>query len=161
MTSGWRPLCALSTHIWKYLSVKSSTYSLKFKEIAEFYLKWLSIIKKDFVTSLWPSHNIFINFQCLLQKYRCNPVQGSKGIYREIPVIKIGSLSYDTLKVGVTISGGLSYCFFAPRPPMHLAASRCGALLIMPRPLLGCKIEAEIKGFTLVYCLFLYYQWFF
>ena len=35
-----------------------------------------------------------------------------------------------------------------------------GALLIMPRPLLGCQIKAEIKGFLLVYRLFLYKHWF-
>ena len=31
----------------------------------------------------------------------------------------------------------------------------------MPNPLSGCQIKAEIKGFLLMYCLFLYYQWFF
>ena len=31
----------------------------------------------------------------------------------------------------------------------------------MPRPLLGCQIKAEIKGFLLMYRLFLYYVWFF
>ena len=30
----------------------------------------------------------------------------------------------------------------------------------MPRPFLGCQIKAEIKGFLLMYHLFLYYQWF-
>jgi hypothetical protein len=39
---------------------------------------------------------------------------------------------------------------------MLFAASRRGALLIMPRPLLGCQIKAEIKGFLLRYSLFLY-----
>ena len=33
--------------------------------------------------------------------------------------------------------------------------------LIMPRPLSGCQMKAEIKGFLLMYRLFLYYQWFF
>ena len=47
------------------------------------------------------------------------------------------------------------------RPPMLFAASRRGVLLMMPIPLLGCQIKAEIKGFLLMYCLFLYYQWFF
>jgi hypothetical protein len=51
--------------------------------------------------------------------------------------------------------------FFTPRPPMLFAASKRGALLIMPRPLLGCQIKAVIKGFLLRYRLFLYYQWFF
>ena len=36
-----------------------------------------------------------------------------------------------------------------------------GILLIMPRPLLGCQIKAEIKGFLLMYRLFRYYLWFF
>ena len=31
----------------------------------------------------------------------------------------------------------------------------------MPRPLSGCQIKAEIKGFLLMYHLFLYKQWFF
>ena len=31
-----------------------------------------------------------------------------------------------------------------------------GALLIMPRPLSGCQIKAEIQGFLLMYRLFLY-----
>ena len=44
---------------------------------------------------------------------------------------------------------------------MLFAARRRGALLIMPRPLSGCQIKAEIKGFLLRYRLFLYYQWFF
>ena len=30
----------------------------------------------------------------------------------------------------------------------------------MPRPLSGCQIKAEIKGFLLVYRLFLYKHWF-
>ena len=50
--------------------------------------------------------------------------------------------------------------FFTPRGPMLFAARGRGALLIMPRPLLGCQIKAEIKGFLLMYRLFLYYQWF-
>ena len=36
------------------------------------------------------------------------------------------------------------------------AASGRDALLMMPRPLSGCQIKAEIKGFLLMYCLFLY-----
>ena len=44
---------------------------------------------------------------------------------------------------------------------MLFAASGRAAFLIMPRPLLGYQIKAEIKGFPLMYCLFLYYQWFF
>ena len=51
--------------------------------------------------------------------------------------------------------------FFTPRACMLWAASRRGALLMMPRPLSVCQIKAEIKGFLLRYCLFLYYQWFF
>ena len=43
---------------------------------------------------------------------------------------------------------------------MLFAASGHGAILIMPRPLLGCHIKAEIKGFLLRYRLFLYQQWF-
>ena len=41
------------------------------------------------------------------------------------------------------------------------AARGRGALLMMPRPLSGCQIKVEIKGFQLMYCLFLYYLWFF
>ena len=51
--------------------------------------------------------------------------------------------------------------FFTSRAPMLFAARGRGSLLIMPRPLLGCQIKAEIKDFLLMYRLFLYYQWFF
>ena len=51
--------------------------------------------------------------------------------------------------------------FFTPRAPMLFAAGGLGALLVMPRPLSGCQIKAEIKGFPLMYRLFLYYYWFF
>ena len=50
--------------------------------------------------------------------------------------------------------------FFTSRAPMLFAARGRDALLIMPRPLSGCQIKAEIKGFLLMYHLFLYYQWF-
>jgi len=39
---------------------------------------------------------------------------------------------------------------------MLFAARGRGALLISPRPLLGCQIKAEIKGCLLMYRLFLY-----
>ena len=32
--------------------------------------------------------------------------------------------------------------------------------MVLPRPLSGCQIKAEIKGFLLVYRLFLYKHWF-
>ena len=54
----------------------------------------------------------------------------------------------------------MTYCkrtFFTPRAPMLFAARGRDALLIMPRPLSGCQIKAEIKGFLLRYRLFLYY----
>ena len=51
--------------------------------------------------------------------------------------------------------------FFTPRPTIFFAPRGRDALLIMPRPLLGCQIKAEIKDFLLRYCLFLYYSWFF
>ena len=51
--------------------------------------------------------------------------------------------------------------FFAPRPPMLFAARGCYAVLMMPRPILRCQIKAEIKGFLLMYRLFLYFLWFF
>ena len=51
--------------------------------------------------------------------------------------------------------------FFTLRGTMLFAARKRGALLIKPRPLLGSQIKAEIKGFLLMYCLFLYYLWFF
>ena len=51
--------------------------------------------------------------------------------------------------------------FFTPRAPMLFAASERGALLMMPCPLLACQIKAEITGFLLRYCLFLYFLWFF
>ena len=35
------------------------------------------------------------------------------------------------------------------------------SLMIVPRPLSGCQIKAEIKGFLLRYCLFQYKHWFF
>ena len=38
---------------------------------------------------------------------------------------------------------------------MLFTASKRVIVLKMPRPLLGCQIKAEIKGFLLVYCLFL------
>ena len=47
-----------------------------------------------------------------------------------------------------------------PRGPVLFAASGRDALLMMPRPLSRCQINAEIKGFLLMYHLFLYYQWF-
>ena len=36
-----------------------------------------------------------------------------------------------------------------------------GSLMVMPYPLLGCQIKAEIKDFLLKYCLFQYKYWFF
>ena len=33
--------------------------------------------------------------------------------------------------------------------------------MMMPRPLSGCQIKAEIQGFLLMYRLFQYQQWFF
>jgi hypothetical protein len=36
-----------------------------------------------------------------------------------------------------------------------------GSLMIIPRPLSGCQIKAEIKGFLLMYRLFQYKHWFF
>ena len=47
--------------------------------------------------------------------------------------------------------------FFTSRAPMLFAARRRGALLMMPRPFSRCQIKAEIKGFLLMYRLFLYY----
>ena len=44
---------------------------------------------------------------------------------------------------------------------MLFAARGRGGLLIIPRPLLGCQIKAEIKGFLLMYGLIQYQQWFF
>ena len=44
---------------------------------------------------------------------------------------------------------------------MLFAAREHGALLMMPRPVLGFQIKAEIQGFLMMYRLFLYYQWFF
>ena len=44
---------------------------------------------------------------------------------------------------------------------MLFTASRRGLVLRMPRPLLGCQMKAEIKGFQLVYRLFLYQRWIF
>jgi hypothetical protein len=43
---------------------------------------------------------------------------------------------------------------------MLFAARGRGALLIVPRPLLGCQIEAEIQGFLLMYRFFQYKHWF-
>ena len=39
---------------------------------------------------------------------------------------------------------------------MLFAVGGRGALLVVPRPLLGCQIKAEIQGFLLMYRLFLY-----
>ena len=50
--------------------------------------------------------------------------------------------------------------FFTPCAPMLFAARGRGILLIMPRPLSGCQIKAEIQGFLLMYRLFLYQLWF-
>ena len=44
---------------------------------------------------------------------------------------------------------------------MLFAAGGRGGLLVKPRPLSGSQIKAEIKGFLLMYRLFLYYLWFF
>ena len=41
------------------------------------------------------------------------------------------------------------------RAPMLFAARERGGLLVMPRPLSGCQMKAEIQGFLLIYCLFL------
>ena len=46
--------------------------------------------------------------------------------------------------------------FFTPRGPMLFLVRGRGALLIMPHPLSGCQIKAEIQGFLLMYRLFLY-----
>ena len=43
---------------------------------------------------------------------------------------------------------------------MLFAAGGRGGLLVKPCPLLRSQIKAEIKGFLLMYCLFLYYLWF-
>ena len=51
--------------------------------------------------------------------------------------------------------------FFTPRAPMLFTVRGCGTVLIMPRPLSGCQIKAEIKGFLLRCRLFQYWQWFF
>ena len=51
--------------------------------------------------------------------------------------------------------------FFTSRRPMLFAARGRDGLLVEPRPLSGSQIKAEIKGFLLMYCLFLYYLWFF
>ena len=45
--------------------------------------------------------------------------------------------------------------FFTLRGPMLFAARGRDALLMMPRPLSGCQIKAEIQGFLLMYSLFL------
>ena len=44
---------------------------------------------------------------------------------------------------------------------MLFAAGGRGGLLVKPCPLSGSQIKAEIKGFLLMYRLFLYYLWFF
>ena len=44
--------------------------------------------------------------------------------------------------------------FFTPTPTNAFPGERAW------RPFLGCQIKAEIKGFLLMYRLFLYYQWF-
>ena len=44
---------------------------------------------------------------------------------------------------------------------MLFAAGERGGLLVKPRPLSGNQIKAEIKGFPMMYHLFLYYLWFF
>ena len=51
--------------------------------------------------------------------------------------------------------------FFTPRGPMLFTARGRGGLLVKPCPLSGCQMKAEIKGFLLMYRLFLYYFWFF
>ena len=33
--------------------------------------------------------------------------------------------------------------------------------MVLPHPLLGLQIKTEIQGFLLMYCLFLYFLWFF
>ena len=44
---------------------------------------------------------------------------------------------------------------------MLFTARGRGGLLVKPRPLSGSQMKAEIKGFLLMYRLFLYYFWFF
>ena len=43
---------------------------------------------------------------------------------------------------------------------MLFAAGGRGTLLVVPRPLSGCQIKADIKGFLLSYLLFQYKHWF-
>ena len=43
----------------------------------------------------------------------------------------------------------------------YFRAGGRGSLMVMPYPLLGCQIKAEIKDFLLKYCLFQYKYWFF
>ena len=45
--------------------------------------------------------------------------------------------------------------FFTSRAPTLFAARGRGALLIMPRPLSGSQMKAEIQGFLLMYCMIL------
>ena len=44
---------------------------------------------------------------------------------------------------------------------MLFTARGRGSSMVMPHPLVGWQIKAEIKGFLLMYSLFLYYLWFF
>ena len=43
----------------------------------------------------------------------------------------------------------------------YFGAGGGGSLMMMPRPLSGCQMKAEIQCFLLMYGLFQYQQWFF
>ena len=74
--------------------------------------------------------------------------------------------------MGVATSGGRDHVIegieVKNRPRAHkiqqnmlFAAGGRSSLLVKPCPLSGSQIKAEIKGFLLMYRLFLYYLWFF
>ena len=58
--------------------------------------------------------------------------------------------------MGVAISGGPDHVIEGKESKTLRAARERGGLLVKPCPLSGFQIKAEIKGFPLMYRLFLY-----
>ena len=122
-----------------------------------FYLRLGAVCKyTGWISEIWKNVQVNIHYTYTASTETNNTSEESPGI----------QLKNDTLKLRVSsemfstevIEGKKSKTLRAHKIQQNMlfAASGCGALLIMPRPLLGCQIEAEIKGFQLMYCLFLY-----
>ena len=96
-----------------------------------------------------------VNFQIALKRNYNLVIKErtkNKGIDNREEVIERRKLTCTVRTASFSKESAVKYAF---------TARGRGILLIMPRPLLGCQIKAEIKGFLLMYRLFRYYLWFF